>query len=122
MHANVGLVKTFIVAGTINEYRIVKFGAQDRDALQASAASDKFAGVAGLPRGATAVTGESIDVIKSGVADVTYGGTVAAGDFLTSDAQGRAVVASVGDFIIGVAQVAGIAGDLGGVHIQYGKR
>lgn len=122
MHANVGLVKTFIAAGAISEYRIVKYGAKDRDALQASAASDKFAGVAGLPRGASAVTGDSIDVIKSGVADVLYGGTVAVGDFLTSDAQGRAVVAAVGDFMIGVAQVAGVVGDLGGVHINYGKR
>lgn len=122
MHANVGLVKTFIAAATINEYRIIKFGTKDRDALQASAASDKFAGVAGLPRGTTALAGEPIDVIKDGIADVTYGGTVAAGDFLTSDAQGRAVVAAVGDFIIGVAQVAGVVGDLGGVHINYGKR
>lgn len=122
MHANVGLVKTFIAAGAISEYRIVKFGAKDRDALQATTASEKFAGVAGLPKGTNAVAGDPMDVIKSGVADVTYGGTVSAGDFLTSDAQGRAVVAAVGDFIIGVAQVAGVVGDLGGVHIQYGKR
>lgn len=122
MHANVGLVKTYMAAGTINEYRIVKWAAnKDREAVQATAASEKFAGVAGLPKGTTAAAGEPFDVIKSGVADVTYGGTVAAGDFLTSDAQGRAVVASVGDFIIGVAQVAGVIGDLGGVQIQFGK-
>lgn len=122
MHANVGLVKTFVAGGTVNECRIVKWGASDREAIQATAASEKFAGVAGLPKGTTAVAGDSMDVIKSGVADVTYGGTVAAGDFLTADAQGRAVVAAVGDFIIGVAQVSGVVGDLGGVQIQFGKR
>jgi len=38
------------VSGTINEYRLVKFGTADRAALQAGASTDKFIGVAGLPK------------------------------------------------------------------------
>ncbi|WP_333661021.1 hypothetical protein [Acinetobacter sp.] len=76
MFANEGLVKTFIAGGSISEYRIVKFGTDDRIALQATAALEKFAGVAGLPKGTSAVTGDSIDVIKSGVANILYGGAV----------------------------------------------
>lgn len=121
MHANVGLVKTFIAKGTIAPLTIVKYGAGDRFALAASAATDKFAGVAALPTGVTAVAEEPIDVIKSGVADVLYGGTVTVGDMLTTDAQGRAIVASAGNNVIGQAQVSGVVGDLGAVLIQFGK-
>lgn len=121
MHANVGLVKTFIAGGSIAPHTIIKFGTHDRDALAASAATDKFAGVAGLPVGVSAAANEPIDVIKSGVADVIYGGTVAVGDMLTTDAQGRAIVASAGNNIIGQAQVSGVVGDLGAVLIQFGK-
>lgn len=120
MFANVGLVKTFTAGGSVSEHRIVKFGADDRIVLQATAALEKFAGVAGLPKGASAVTGDSIDVIKSGVADILYGGAVTVGDFLTSDDEGRAVVAADGDSLIGVAQVTGVEGDLGAVQIQFG--
>lgn len=121
MFANVGLVKTFIAGGAIAENRIVQFGASDREALQATAATQKFAGVAGLPKGTSAVTGEPIDVIKSGVADVIYGGNVSVGDVLTTDNQGRAVVAADGNSIIGIAQITGVSGDLGAVQIQFGK-
>lgn len=120
MYANTGLVKTYTAGGAIAEYRIVKHGATDREALQATAVTEKFAGVVGLPKGASAVSGDSVDVIKSGVADVLYGGTVAVGDPLTTDSSGRAVVATDGDALIGFAQVAGAVGDIGGVLIQFG--
>lgn len=121
MFANAGLVKTFTAAGAIAEYRIVKFGASDRAALQATAATEIFAGVVGLPKGASAASGDSIDVIKSGIADVLYGGTVTLGAALTSDSLGRAVVAVDGNSMIGFAQVAGVVGDLGAVQIQFGN-
>lgn len=93
MQANEGLVKTYDAGGTINEYRIVKFGSSDSSVLQSSASTDKFAGVACLPKGATAATGDSVDVIKSGIADVTYGGTITVGDRLTSNTDGKAISA-----------------------------
>lgn len=121
MFANVGLVKTFIAMSVIAEYRIVQFGALDREVTQASAATQKFAGVIGLPKGASAVEGDAVDVIKSGVAEVIYGGNVTVGDVLTADAQGRAVVAVDGNSVIGIAQISGVLGDLGAVQIQFGK-
>lgn len=119
MFANVGLVKTFIAGGSIAKNRIVKFGADDRLALQATAALEKFAGVSEVP-GVSAITGDPIDVIKSGIANILYGGAVTVGDFLTSDDEGRAVVAADGDSLIGVAQITGVEGDLGAVQIQFG--
>lgn len=121
MYTNEGLIKTYTAGGTINEYAIVKFGANDREALQAGAATDKFAGVACLPKGATASTGDSVDVIKIGIAHVVYGGTVARGDYLTADANGKAIVAVAGNNVIGTAEKSGVSGDLGAVHIQKSK-
>lgn len=118
MNANEGLVKTYDAGGTINEYRIAKFGSSDSVVLQADASTNKFAGVFCLPKGATAATADPVDVIKSGIADVIYGGTVAVGDYLTADANGKAIVATAGDNVIGTAELSGVLGDLGAVHIQ----
>lgn len=93
MHANEGLTKTYTAGGAISEHRIVKFDATAGQVVQASASSDKFAGVACLPKGANAASGEDVDVIKSGIADVTYGGTITVGDRVTTDSNGKAVSA-----------------------------
>ncbi|MDT4866544.1 hypothetical protein FQZ97_1014020 [compost metagenome] len=62
-----------------------------------------------------------MDVIRSGLASVEYGGTVALGAPLTADSQGRAVAVTlpVGDdtYIIGFAEVAGSSGDIGSTFI-----
>lgn len=121
MFANTGLVKTYTAAGKIAENRIVQYGTSDRETLQATAATQKIAGVAGLPKGTTAVAGDSIDVIKSGIANVIYGEAISVGDVLTADSQGRAKVAADGNSIIGIAQVTGVTGDLGAVQIQFGQ-
>lgn len=93
MHANVGLVKTFTASGAIAENRIVAYAGGDRTGAQAAASTDNLAGVAAVPTGASVASGEPFDVIKSGIADVVYGGTVAVGDRLTSDSAGKAVSA-----------------------------
>ena len=93
MHANVGLVKTFTANGAINENRIVSFSGGNRIAAQAAASTESFAGVAAVPTGATIANGEPFDVIKSGVADVLYGGTIAVGNRLTTNSLGKAVSA-----------------------------
>lgn len=121
MFANIGLVKTMLAGGAIAECAIVQHGSTDKEVTQASAATQKFAGVIGLPKGVSAEAGDPVDVIKSGVAHVIYGGNVAVGDFLTANTTGKAVVAADGNSIIGVAQVAGASGDLGAVLIQFGK-
>jgi hypothetical protein len=119
---NLGLVKNYSAEGAIPGYRLVKFGAADGGILVCAAATDKSIGV--LDRIAASVAGDRVDVIRSGIAEVEYGGTVAAGDLLTSDASGRVVVAAAAAGanirIIGVAEVAGVLGDIGSMQIEPG--
>lgn len=117
---NPGLQKNYSAEAAIAAYRIVKFGAADGGILQSAAAADKHVGV--IDRMPAAVAGDRVDVIRSGIAEVEYGGTVAAGDLLTSDASGRAVVATASAGanvrVVGVAEVAGVVGDIGSMLVQ----
>ncbi|REM14738.1 DUF2190 domain-containing protein, partial [Mycobacterium tuberculosis] len=69
-----------------------------------------------------AVAGDRIDGVRLGIAEVEYGGAVAAGDPLTSDASGRAIVAApaagANARLVGFAEVAGVLGDIGSVFIS----
>ena len=116
---NQGLIKTFNAGGAIARSLIVKFGADERTVVAGAAATDKLIGVAD---DVAAVSGDPVDVVLSGVATVRYGGTVAFGDLLTSDASGQAVTAApatgANNRIIGVAMVSGVSGDLGAVLIS----
>lgn len=99
--------------GTIEPYRIVKPGTLDGEVAQAAAASDKAIGVSG-PLGVT--DGKRIDCHHGGVVPVEYGGTIAAGDLIAHDADGRAVVAGTagaGARPIGIAFVAGAVDEIG---------
>lgn len=120
---NQGLVKNYTAEAAIAAYRIVKFGAADGGILQAAAATDKLVGI--TDRLAAAVSGDRIDVVRSGIAEVEYGGAVAAGDLLSADASGRAIVAAAaaGSNVrfIGVAEVAGVLGDIGSLMIEPGS-
>lgn len=51
---------------------------------------------------------------------ITCGGTFAAGDNITSDANGKAVKAATGDTILGKAMVAGASGSI--VSILFDRR
>lgn len=137
-----GLIKTFVAAGAVAPRRIVAFGAADGRgtpaAAQAAAATDALFGVSDS---LGAAAGTPADITLSGLAEVEYGGDVAAGDLLTADAQGRAVAAArhtheenlaetytqeaetaaaAGARTIGIAMMAGVAGDIGSVHVVPG--
>ncbi len=59
------------------------------------------------------VAGVMVDIEQGGIPRVTLGGTVAAGDWLTSDANAKAVKVTVaGQRTIGRAEVPGVAGDI----------
>jgi|GEM_PF-596733 len=109
------LTKAYDAGGTINAHRIVKLSS-DTAVVQAALASDALIGVAASTIGA--VSGERIDVIMAGAADVEYGGSVTRGSLLTSDADGKAVTASEDDRVIGVAMVSGVSGDIGAMLIN----
>lgn len=116
--------KSYGTEGIVLPYRICKFGAADLNVLQAAAATDKLIGV--TDRLGAAVSGDRCEVHHMGLREVEYGGTVAAGDELTSDATGRAITAApaagANVEIIGRAQVAGVVGDIGKVLVFLGSR
>ncbi len=116
-----GLIKTFRFAVATAPYRFVKFGASDTEATPAVAATDAIIGATiELPVDA----GQRGDVALTGIADVTFGGPVGRGDPVTSDAQGRAIVAAPGAGtrvrIAGFAMASGVLGDIAPVHLQPG--
>lgn len=106
------LIHNFTAGGAIGAHRIVKFSSADTEVLQATAATESLIGVT-TEVGSS--SGERCDVILSGVAEVEYGGGVTRGARLTTDASGKAVAASAGNRIIGIAMVSGSSGDIGSV-------
>lgn len=117
--ANPVFIKAMNAEAAIAAFRIVKIGAADGGVIQGAAAADVLLGVSDELGQATAA--DRVDVILTGIADVLYGGTVARGARLTSDATGRAVAAApavgVNNGIIGIALVSGVLGDVGSVLI-----
>lgn len=117
-----GLTKTYKAGGTVSPSRFVKFDGNG-DIVQAAAATDSIIGVS--QRGITANSGERIDVIKSGIAEVEFGGNVTRGGQVTSDASGKAVAAApatgVNNRVGGIAEDSAVSGDIVDVHIVMGS-
>ena len=108
-------VKSYEASADVSAYRIAKFSdaAASRKVALATAATDPMIGVIDKMAG---LTGEMVDVHLAGLASVELGGTVTAGAPLTSDATGRAIVATVAvatnKRVIGVAHEPGVVGDI----------
>jgi len=119
---NPDLIKNFICEGAISPYRIAKFGSADDKLLQATASTESLIAVSTNLGGES---GKRADFILSGIGEVEYGGTVARGDYLTSDSVGRAVTAApaagVNANIIGKAMASGVLGDIGSVEINKSR-
>ncbi len=120
--SNVLLARNFKAEGAIPAFTLVKPGTIDGNVLAAAAVADSIMGVTtDIP----AALGERTDIILSGVADVLYGGTVARGDWLTTDASGRAVTAApaagVNNNVVGRALVSGVLGDVGSVTLACNR-
>ncbi|MBS7541490.1 DUF2190 family protein [Ancylobacter lacus] len=117
------MVKTFIAGGAIGHRRYVKFGAADGTVLQAAAATDAVIGVTDCPGGVA--TGDRVDVVLLGVTDVEFGGTVARGGLLVSDASGKAVAAAPASganvFVGGRALVSAVSGDIVPAFVNPGQ-
>lgn len=111
--SNRGIIKSYTAEAAIAACRFVKAGSADYQVAQAAAATDKILGVS-MPLIA-ASTGETVDVMRSGIADIQLGGAVTRGDLLTSDANGCAVTAAPGaganNRIGGTAEISGVSGD-----------
>lgn len=111
-------IKACYAAGPIGPFRIVKHGSADAVAALAVAGTDAAFGVSDS-LGANGAN-DPVDIVRGGIAEVIYGGTVTRGDPLASNAAGAAVKAATGDRIIGFAEVSGVANDRGSVFIAPG--
>jgi hypothetical protein len=104
---------TFKAAGAVGARRVTKFTANRGEVALATAVTDKLAGVCDL---GAAAAGDMIDAAMGGRHEVVAGGVVAAGDKLTTDANGAAVVAApvLGSVVhvFGVALAPAVAGDV----------
>jgi hypothetical protein len=69
--------------------------------------------------------GERQDVHVAGVVEVEYGGNVSRGDYLTSDATGKAVpptpAAGDNENVAGIALAGGVDGDIGAVLLMQSR-
>jgi hypothetical protein len=113
--------RNYVAEAAIAAYRIVKPGAADGAVIQGAAATDFINGV---NDSVAPALGERVDIVKSGLAEVQYGGNVTRGAPLTSDATGRAVTAAPAAGsnvrIIGFAEVSGVVDDIGLVLVAPG--
>lgn len=120
--SNNGLTKNYTAEGAISANRIVKVGAADYGVLVGAAVSDKLIGIS---TEIDAASGERIDVVHEGIADLKLGGTVARGDLLTCDASGQGVAAApaagTNNRTIGMALISGVSGDLIPVLVSPGS-
>jgi hypothetical protein len=111
--SNNGLTKNYTAEGPIAAFTIVRAGAADKGALQASAVSDP---ILGISTEVDVVSGERVDVVHEGIADLRLGGTVARGAPITTNASGLGVAAApaagVNNRIVGVAVIGGVSGDI----------
>lgn len=86
-------IKAYTAEADIEGNRFVCLGTEDGAVKQATAGS-KIIGATGF---VGAAGGKTVDVNHSRLVEVQLGGTVAAGDDLISDAEGKAVKTSDGE-------------------------
>lgn len=108
--ATPGVYKNFEAEGEIGPYVIVTHGTAD---YAVKAATGATVALVGTTDELGKLSNGRVDVCTGGIPEVALGGTVAAGDPLTSDASGKAVKATAaGNRILGFALVSGASGDI----------
>ena len=113
--ATPGIYKNFEAEGEIGPYVIVTHGTAD---YAVKAATGATVALVGTTDELGKLSNGRVDVCPGGIPEVALGGTVAAGDPLTSDASGKAVKATAaGNRILGFALVSGASGDI--IPYQY---
>ena len=117
------IIKSFVAGGAIAHRRLVKIGAADDTVIQAAAAGDAIIGVSDCPGGVA--SGARVDVVLFGVADLEFGGIVARGGLIASDADGKGVAAApaagVNNGVAGRTWVTTASGDILQTFINPGQ-
>lgn len=117
-------ISNYLAGGTIAANTIVKKGADDNNVVAAAAATDKVMGVTVGPTTMSSVSGDRVDVVTGGYAEVLAGGSFVAGDLLMSDANGKAIVAAAaaGSNVrtIGMAMKDAASGDIVKIKVAPG--
>lgn len=91
---------TFIAEGTIGRNCFVSAGSSTRGVVQSSGATNIILGVLNSSRDAVVNEQVSISVGSGEVVDVTAGGVVAVGAYLTSNASGRAIATTTAGQVV----------------------
>jgi len=116
-----GIIATFISAADYSStpYRLVRISAADT-VTRCDAPSDPNKWPIGvLTDEVGAASGDPVSVQISGIAKLEAGGTVAAGNSIATDSDGKGVkTVTVADFCIGIALEAATSGDIFSVAIQ----
>ncbi|BAV64770.1 DUF2190 family protein [Sphingobium cloacae] len=106
-------IRSYEAAAAIAAFRVVRFSdtANSSKVAAGAAAGQPLIGTTGKV-GASAA-GVMVDVFRAGINPVQLGGSVSAGDWLTSDANGKAIATTtVGNHVIGRAEQPGVADDI----------
>lgn len=110
---SVAFIRSYKAEAAVEKFRIVKFGAADDQVVKGAAVGDNLIGIS---MEVDSAINEMCDVVKQGPAQVVCGGAVTRGDKLTTDANGKAVVAApaagVNNNIVGVADQSGVLDDI----------
>ncbi|MDD3236815.1 MAG: DUF2190 family protein [Candidatus Gastranaerophilales bacterium] len=88
-------IKSYIAGADIPANRIVKFSDDNKVVI----ATSPFDNLAGVTDSLDVKAGQTVDVFALGEKDIEFGGTVARGDMLTCDSNGKAVTAKI-DFTV----------------------
>lgn len=103
------MIKTYYAEKDFDPYLFVKFGEDETHVTASTAATENLIGVS---TSVPSVKDKECDVIWLGEAELRLGGTVKAGERLTSDANGCGVKAADGNIIKAIACADGVAGDI----------
>lgn len=103
------LVKQYVAEAAITANSIVKPGTTDEFMALGAAATDFLIGVT---EGIAAATGDRVDVVHAGIAEVKLAGTVTRGDDVTANASGLGVAGASTNRAIGYALMSGVSGDI----------
>lgn len=101
------LTKNYLAEDANSQYLIAKQGTGDSQALKSGAAAANQLGVVSQP--GDIVAGERMDVVLLGETEVRCAGAIAAGRSFTSDADGKAVLATTGQRAVGIVTETGAA-------------